>query len=57
MAYGMRKGKKTGGGPMRHEKAKGRAPSKKGPKTGGAPMSHEDRYKAMMGSIKGDPDV
>ena len=53
----MRKGKKTGGGPMRHEKAKGRTPSKRGPKTGGTPMSHDDRYKAMMGSIKGDPNV
>lgn len=57
MAYGMRKGKKTGGGPMRHEKPKGRAPSRKGPKTGGSPMSHGERYEKMMGAIKGDPDV
>lgn len=42
---------------MRHEKPKGRAPSRKGPKTGGSPMSHGERYDKMMGSIKGDPDV
>ncbi len=53
----MRKGKKTGGGPMRHEKAKGRAPSRKGPKTGGAPMSHGEKHASLMGRIKGDPNV
>ncbi len=53
----MKKGKKTGGGPMRGSRAKGAGSGGRGRKTGGAALSHDEKHAAMMSRIKGDPEV